>query len=313
MESQATGAEGAPSVPLQGVSESTQGDNSLSSSPSLSQDELLKQFRSSKIKHKIDGKEVELTGEEILNLKSLEQASQERFQQAAKKMKEAEALSERAKRADVFDQFIEYAKKDPRAIWEFAEQFGHDPRKLAGDLLSEIYEYEKMTPEQRELAELRKYRESQEAERERSKQTEAERQQAQLEESYASRLNDEFEAFFKEQGTKPDPLTVKFIVGYLNNAAEEGKDMTVKEAYQRVLGTVNSYKDSWIDNLSASDLDRYPKLREMVRNTDLAKVQSQHVPGRKPPSGAQEARPASKKVLGTDNYFEKLDKKYKLA
>lgn len=110
-------------------------------------------------KVKVDGKELDVTLEELQRGYSLERAARTKMEQAAKLRKEADAI-----RADV-EQFVVAAKKDPFVLFRFAEQLGYEPAELAERLLSERISAELMTPEQKLQKQLEAERKRLEEER----------------------------------------------------------------------------------------------------------------------------------------------------
>jgi hypothetical protein len=105
---------------------------------------------------KINGKEMQLPESEVIALAQKSQSADARFQEASKMKQEAQG-------------FIKWAKEHPK---EAFQQLGVDVRKFSEDTLMEIINQQKMSPEQRELAELKKYKAQQE------KQAQMQKQQA---------------------------------------------------------------------------------------------------------------------------------------
>jgi hypothetical protein len=94
-------------------------------------------------KVKVDGKELDVTLDELQRGYSLERAARTKMEQAAKMRKEADSI-----RQDV-EQFIVSAKKDPLVLFRLAEQLGYDSSELAEKMLADKIAAELMTPEQK--------------------------------------------------------------------------------------------------------------------------------------------------------------------
>lgn len=110
-------------------------------------------------KVKVDGKELDVTLEELQRGYSLERAARTKMEQAAKLRKEADAI-----RSDV-EQFVAAAKQDPLVLFRFAEQLGFNPGELAERVLSERISAELMSPEQKLQKQLEAERKKLEEER----------------------------------------------------------------------------------------------------------------------------------------------------
>ena len=90
---------------------------------------------------KIDGQEMEVDESELLAGYQRAKAANKRFEEAAKQRKQAE-------------HFLKLLRTDPVKVLQHPE-VGHDVRQLAEDYLAEIIKKEKMSPEEREKAELK--------------------------------------------------------------------------------------------------------------------------------------------------------------
>lgn len=95
-----------------------------------------------KFKHKIDGQEIEeeLDEDQIRRERQRWLASDKRFQEAAAERKKNEAYNARG--------------KDKYQVRDILKEWGHDPRALAEELLTEEIEFQMMSPEKKRIYEL---------------------------------------------------------------------------------------------------------------------------------------------------------------
>lgn len=98
------------------------------------------------VKIKVDGQEREVTIAELKRLNSLEQASQRRLQEAAKKQKD-------------FERLVEMSRQDPA---QYLKQIGKDPDSWAEEILARKYELAQLSPVERENLEMKSRIEAQE-------------------------------------------------------------------------------------------------------------------------------------------------------
>lgn len=127
--------------------EKTPGTEAPAQPPAPAKRYLDDTFDDALVKHKIDGREVELTVKELKRLNSLEQASQKRMSEAAKERQQI--ARER-----------EMARRDPEKFMK--DVLGLDPKTWAEERLAREYELAQMSPEQRENIELKSRIEAQE-------------------------------------------------------------------------------------------------------------------------------------------------------
>jgi len=132
--------------------------------PELTDAQISKLIEGRKFKVKIDGVEQEVGLNDLTSDYQLKTVSHKRLQEAAEARKKVEGI-------------IEMVKADPiKALKDPALSL--DLRKLAEDIIQEEIERETMTPEQRELADLKREKASREAEVERAKAEAAEKEAA---------------------------------------------------------------------------------------------------------------------------------------
>jgi hypothetical protein len=128
---------------------------------------------------KLDGKVEKMSVREALKRVQLEQVSQKRMQEAAQERKRAAAL-------------VQLAKDDPDKFFELT---GLDADTFAENRLARKYERAQMTPEQRELAELKEEKEN----RERAEMQSKAELISQIEELVGSKAPEEIKRLPKER------------------------------------------------------------------------------------------------------------------
>lgn len=203
---------------------------------------------------KVNGEEVEVTLQELEKGYGTMRAAQERFQEAARLRKEAEELK------------AQYAQNpflsdDPQARRKAAEEF------LAAELRKEM-----MSPEQRELEELKSYKQQQEELRKQQEEQQKQRQQQEMISQARQQLETDIVAALKESGLPTNANTMQRAAAYMYNAGNAGYQVKaadvmglVKEDYINDIkhftkdGDINSVKsmlgDEFIKKIHKADLD----------------------------------------------------------
>jgi hypothetical protein len=128
--------------------------------PELSDQQMAKLLRKAKIKHKVDGEEVEIDIESLKKAYGLDKVATKRLQEAGELKKTALQQAQQAAK-DALAQHLDGWKKDPRQALDTLERLGVDTRQLAKDMVWEEIQDSKKTPEQRELEALRRYKDEQ--------------------------------------------------------------------------------------------------------------------------------------------------------
>lgn len=255
-----------------------------------------------KYKVKIDGQEMEVTEKELLSGYQRATAAQKRFDDAAKMRKQNE-------------QFINLLKKDPVKVLSHPD-IGHDVRKLAEEYLAGELRKESLSPEQRELEELRtKLRESEEKDKaaaETAKQQEFQKLQSYYEEDYTSKIVKALET----SGLPKTPSTVSRMAQYMLRANEQGYEVEptdvvtlVKEDYmgdvKALFGSLDG--DTLISLLGKDVVNKIKKteIEKIKSKTPANPTQTKEVAK---PTAKSEDRPSKK--MSWDDYKRELEEKY---
>ena len=170
----------------------------------------------------IDGKEVEVTADEAFKRYELVQASYQRMEDAAKI------------RSDVKGLFGTLRNADAPTLAQFLAKLGHDPVQFATELGADVLRRDKMTPEQREIEDLRR----QQAQMQRDQQRRAEQQRqayiAQRQPVEEARIHGEYMSAMDEAGVPPSEKLreglIQRMAGRQLKARRQGIDMPVGHA-----------------------------------------------------------------------------------
>jgi hypothetical protein len=229
-----------------------------SGSPSPAADFDFTQHLDKPIKFKVNGVDKELPLAKVIQDFQKAEAANERFNKAAELEKQIAA------REELF-------KKDPRKA---LQEMGHNPTEVAQQWLEDYLKEQEMSPEQKELNELRKWREDQE--RTQKEQAESKQQQefqAQVEARREELETNVIEAIEKV-GLWKDVSTVQQIAAYMGEAFESGMDITPEMAARLVKRDQQNYSKSMYGNLNGEQLfqilgeDGIKKIKEY----DLSRV-----------------------------------------
>lgn len=204
------------------ASESTSSSISSEVSPVITEDmspaEIAHEIR--KFKVKIDGQELEVDEEELLRGYQTTKSAQQKFNEASLLRKQSE-------------EFIRLAKSDPRKLLTHPG-IGIDLQEFANSILAEQYEEQLLSPEEKELRNLRNQLaefENQKKEAEaRAQQEELDKYTAMYEQEYTEKIIGALET----SGLPKTEYTVKKIAEKMLIAAERGLDVEPADVIQFV-------------------------------------------------------------------------------
>jgi hypothetical protein len=239
----------------------------------------------------VDGQKLQLTREELMQGFQLGAASHKRFQEAARLKREAESTLNKLKENPI-EAFIA-AGGDEAAFRSLAEQFLYD--KIS---------YEKMSPEEQELADLRRYKEQQEA----SRQTEAQRKQQEALEKEASMHQEtfakEFTSALESAGIPTSEKAIAAVAQIKLTALEEGYDLPTELAVQQYQKEQSELINNYLGSLDADRLVGVigkDRMKE-IRKRELASLKN---PTPRARSKGQSAQEPQKKISAKD-FFDSL-------
>lgn len=239
----------------------------------------------------VDGQKLQLTREELMQGFQLGAASHKRFQEAARLKREAESALNKLKENPI-EAFIA-AGGDEAAFRSLAEQFLYD--KIS---------YEKMSPEEQELADLRRYKEQQEA----SRQTEAQRKQQEATEKEASMHQEtfakEFTSALESAGVPTSEKAIAAIAQIKLTALEEGYDLPTELAVQQYQQEQNDLINSYLGSLDAD------RLVGVIGKDRMKEIRKRELAGLKNPTPKARAKSSSpseqQKKMSAKDFFDSL-------
>lgn len=220
-----------------------------------------------RFKVKVDGEELEVDQDTLLRDYQLSKASHKKFQEAARVREEAEQALAQVR------EIAAQAKNDPSVLFK---ALGLDPKQFAESLLLRDLEESLLSPEEKELRELRSLKEKiqlEEKERIASQQRERE---AQLVQEAGAQIEDEIVSALQETGLKPTPRTVARVAEMLlASMDEQGSRMKATDALKRLRG---EYRSDVVELLESQDPEviekEYPSLYKKILAHAQQKVRS---------------------------------------
>jgi hypothetical protein len=211
-------------------------------------------------------------------VKDLERGFHLKAQEAAKAKRELDELS----KAD---------------LKELAKRRGLDPYEFAEATLAEKLEQLAMSPEERELRELRAERQAREEEAKRQKQeAEAQERTAREQKEYQAaveKYDRELAEGFKEADLPKSPVYIAQVAFHLVSAKKQGVDLSVKEAIDKVRESFEPSLESHVRSLS---VDRIQKLLGADLLKALREAEVKRVTGNTAPTPNSIARPGGSPV-----------------
>lgn len=265
-----------------------------------------------KHKLKVNGREVELDEPEVIRRAQLAEGADAKFREASQMRKETE-------------EFINALINDPLSVLthpdmqakinfrEIAEQF------LAGELQKEM-----LSPEQRELMELRKFKGEQETARQQAERQRAEHAKQQHLQQLQQRAAAEYDTKITEvlagANLPKTPYTVKRVAELMHSALSKGYDLDAATAVDMVRQGYGTDLQALVGNLEGDHLVKFlgEDVLKRLRKHDLASLRKQLQPDSAPAQQAPQAsapreprntQQANPEKVRTDQWLENLRKK----
>lgn len=259
----------------------------------------LSDFRSSKHKIKVHDKESEVDYDTLIRLAQKGTGADEVFRSAAAKEKKFAALLDRAKEGDL-DWIEEIAGPKAR---EWAEK----------RLLREI-ELEQMSPEKREAMKERARAEKAEKELKTREEREQDAKMESFRQAAAQEIDTKLDEAFKKAGLPMTPSRIERVAQYLDaSLSVDGALLDPAKAIARVQAEMRADAREILESLSAADLREFlpRKVLDAIRKGDVEDARAQD-PLRRTTQDAPPRRitDAKQKRMSTDDYFNKLEKKF---
>lgn len=226
--------------------------------------EIQKEVR--KMKLKINGQEREYTEDEVIRRAQMFEGADEKFRIANERTKQME-------------NFFEKLKANPAAVLSHPE-LGINLRQFAEDFLTQEIKNEMLSPEERELTELRKFKqEYEENNKKLQEETKTKQQQAQMEEMQ-NRQREHFDKQISDILNKSNlpktPQTVKRVAELLHGALSKGYELDVQMAVDMVRDDYINGIQSLFGQLDGDNLINMlgGDLAKKIRQHDLAKIKA---------------------------------------
>jgi len=211
-------------------------------------------------------------------IKSLERGFHAKSQEAAgakRQLQEAETL----------------AKSDRKG---FLKKYGIDPEEFAEMTLAEKLEEMELSPEQKELRDLKRWKAEQE-QTQKEAEEQARQEQIQAEEQKMSQsLRTEMFQAWQESGLPPHPYFGKRMAATMMAAKAQGEDLSWSDAAAIVKEDFGSNARAVLEQLDGQAIQTLlgDKILKTIRDFEVARVTGQSAP--KQPSADQNTRPGQK-------------------
>lgn len=233
-------------------------------------------------KVKIDGEEKEVPLEDLIANYQKGTAAYKKFEEAAKLKKEAD------ERMKMDQELLRLLKEDPRALLMHPE-VGHsreDIRKLAEGFLVEELELEQMTPEQRELKELRAKLKQQEEEKAQAEAAEREARIEAQKEHLAVEWTNTIKDILPKYGLPASARTIAQMATHKERALEQGYDLPWEEAAKLTKEDFMRWQREIYNSLDGDDLVKVlgQDVADKLRKATLAKAKPTPPPSPSTPS-----------------------------
>lgn len=255
-----------------------------------------------KWKLKSQGKEREVTDEaELVRLANMGLGAHEKFEQAAKTRKQAEAV-------------LELLQKDPAKA---LKSLGYDVGKLAEEYIVEEANKKMMTPEQREKHEIQQEIQRLKAEKDQMVKAQQEEQLQKLTTKYESDIQDEIISAIDKYKLPKNPKTVARLADYMASALQNGYEASALDVALRVRQDLEEEHKSLYSQYSVEDLLKVigeDKLKQ-IRQYEVNKVKAKAIPSpvktdavASPISSDSDNKPKKKQSM--DEFQQELMDKY---
>jgi len=248
---------------------------------------------------KVNGKVVEVTRERAIAMAQQSEAANERFSEASKMRKEAEELLTLTKQKD----FLKLAE---RSGMNKAEA-----RAALEQVLLNMYQEEDMSPEEREMKELKAFKQQRDEELKSQQEQEANERISKEEAKYLEDIEQEMVNALEKTSLPPNPLYAKLSANYMSAALSQGYDLSPTEAVKLVEQDQIALVKSMLDGLDPLTLQSMlgPKVVKAIRDAGVAKVKSAEAPLKRPTAPTPPTKPVpptSGKPKRTSDIFDEI-------
>jgi hypothetical protein len=251
-------------------------------------------------KLKVNGKEVEVPVEKLDAYAQLGLSSTEKFNEAKKLREEAEEI-------------LKVAKTEKSAL-KALEKAGYSRQEALAIVEEELrreYEEMELSPEEKarraEKAELDRLRKEKE-ERERRLQEEA---QSKEEAEYFAKIDAEVAEALETTDLPKEPILGKWVIQYMASFAEQGEDLSAKEAVKLVTADMKGILRSMLSGMDAKAVKQFLKedhvkgLQDEALASFREKQQPFSKPAQAPKQVAKEPETKETKVIHGRDFWAK--------
>lgn len=248
-------------------------------------------------KFKVNGREIEVPQDKLDYYAQLGLSANEKWQEAANMRKEAEKVLSTAK-----------TEKSAIKALEAAGFSKQDAQKILEDELRRIYEEEDLSPEEKarrqEQEELNRYRQ---AEEERKKLIEQEAASKE-EQKYLEQLDTEIADAIAASDLPKNPILGKFALNYMNAFAQQGEELSAKDAIKFVSADFKLILRDMIGNMDSKSLKEYLKPEHLkgFQQDSVAEYRAKQSPFAKAPPANQvpEETDKGKEYVNSRQFFK---------
>lgn len=261
-----------------------------------------------KYKVVVDGREVELTLEELRSGYQQSAASQKRFKEAAELEKRS------TQRESQVSQLLDGLTKGQ--AFALLEQLGVDVDSLAEDRVAKKYELQMMSPEQRRLLEIEKELGDYKSKEQKQLEQQEDTRRADLRNQNATRIEKMLEAEWTRSGGIVDPKVWALGAEELHSDIQNGKEIsqgTVASALKRGQERATKMYGHFLTALPFEEaLKLLPDDFQKKWKQEQTKKATSGKPFSLTPTTASGAgNKGEKKPVGTDEFLKQLEQKFK--
>lgn len=205
---------------------------------------------------------------------------------------------------------MQLLKNDPEAALSHKD-VGHDPFELAERIMMRRLDREKMSPEQRELADLKKQLQDAEEEKKRSVYEQEKKEFESARNYYAGEYEKEIISVLDSSGLPKHQGIVRRIAHYLAEGLKRGRVLKADQVVDIVRKDLISEQVELLSSLKGEKLLEIlgEGVAKNLREADLNRLKVPMEPGRTPHAGElPEPTQEKREIMGTDDFRAKMEK-----
>lgn len=215
------------------------------------------------------------------------------FDEAVQLAQKAFGIEEKAKthaqKVEAAENILHMLKEDPKAFAKRCKDAGVDPQKLATEILYENIRLNSLTPEQRELEELKAKQAEQEAEQKSREEAIRKSDMDKKTQEWAIKFENELKSALEAKKLPMSRLTLALAAQYIDAGLAEKKEFSVEQVLPYVLRDVKNIHLQTMGGLEGDALLEY--LGEDLSNKVAAARVARYKKGDTPPAVKKEDKP----------------------